>query len=381
MSKDLFILQGLPYGGETTLVLMTLYDCIVNIPEIATRQRCYKHTVTTITVPTSRFLTVQIERNGHLAQSYTGKMHPEIDLGRAIIRSCDNSIITFRSRMIDALKEAQPQTLITIGDIVYADFFIGHRGPQWVNYCTAWCRTLCDLIPITINCCNLFIPDDHEVYDNMTADRPGELGIYGAGHRLMAEVYRGLVEKFYSGMNITEIAPQHNYTFPIRNVRVILLGSRDSKSKIEFVSQVLPACDEREVLILTNVCHIMLSPSLFEQMFYACTRCQSETLVDSSKPLIETLSKSAIAKRIVYVGGDYHRMLSGNMDTLQIRVTSPFSGVDFYGSPAVMPLNNFRSETKCNFYHYGKDMFTCIPYSNFETVLNYMVILGRSTCI
>lgn len=353
------LLWGWPDKNRAPLVVLSTSSWqieIWNTQGLHVAKTHIKYTITSFILDTDTPYIIRLigdTRHCHPAQV------PNIsNLNDIVIRSCDNSGLSFRERSIATLAAEKPKAIITLGDIIYADIYRPTlAGQVFETYYSVWCKSLAPLLSITTQCANLFIADDHEINDNVDMDHlTGEETI---GFQLVCDIYQALAQLIRKG------GPYDNYILPISPQQDLVFYGHMDKSFLRNIVQT----KAKKLIILSNKPYILVKPAWMSRLYYSCVRC-SETRVkrdgDADEEVFEILSMHPNAW---FIGGDYHRMISGKYKQVNVRVTSPFSGIQFLGDETYLFDVNETSMAS-TFYKLMEDRHVLIETGLFERLWN-----------
>jgi hypothetical protein len=290
------------------------------------------------------------------------------------VRSCDNAGLSFRSRSIETLLKQKPKALITLGDMIYADIYRPSlTGTAYETYYQVWCQTLAPLLPITSQCANLFIADDHEIQDNV--DMKHLKHDETIGFHLVTDIYQALAQLVRQG------GPYDNYLLPQfeENTQFVFYGHSDKSFIQETVDRMRVESTQRttKLIVLSNKPYILTQPSWMSRLYYNCTDCK-RTQGDVDTELFRLLAQYP---NVFLIGGDYHRSLTGTHLGVEVRVTSPFSGIQFWGQEEYLIDRNVTdSELASNFYNLATDEHILIETSMWERWWNGLLIAKYRLC-
>jgi hypothetical protein len=251
--------------------------------------------------------------------------------------------------------------------MIYADIYRPtFSGTPYETYYQVWCQALHELIPITTHSATLFIADDHEINDNvdfdhMTSDET-------VGFILLHDIYQKLAGHFRTPTN--DVSPYDNYTFSLAGSQVLMLGHKD----VNFVKKVLAETNQ-PLVVFSNKPGIMTKSAWMTRLYYTCVGGYMP--VDACPGLFNLLASHP--KPVRFIAGDYHRLLTGNYKGVEIRVTSPFSGVQFWGEEQYFPDITQKSQSS-NFYCVKQDKHVIIETSEWERYWNSLVTMQYRTC-
>lgn len=376
-------LQGVPSSGKVPFVFLSLND--TQILWNGQEQDCPAYTVLTLEADCEQSCTLQLPGSDKVYKfkARKDKLHKDM-----WFRSCDAAIMPFRDRVISALAEKKPRILWTIGDLVYADFFVSISGSLTnarCDYFRAWCHTLGPLMDITLHCTNLIVPDDHEVWDNWTSLNE----FTKQGFHLLQEVYQGLMGKWRA--SCTRLLPVRNdphiqeslpinaydsYSFVVGHgsVMFIVLATWIHEMAGALVSQALcyPEANKiKHLIVVSNKPRLITRVSL-PGTFYSCCAGNPEP-PDASPSLFDTLHQLAMERPhlgITFIAGDYHVGLQTYVGKIRVIVTSPFSGVGLPGDSTSQYLLPVDSQNKwisdANFYSLMRDQLVTVPLSTLD---------------
>jgi hypothetical protein len=267
------------------------------------------------------------------------KIPDSFDMETFTARSCDSVTFPGRDSMIGKLAEHAPNTLVHLGDSIYADGYINvAASPEEVReqYVRAWVKTFVALVPTTSNCFNLLLPDDHEIWDNF--DRDNLLAHEQVGMEFLKSLYAEWMGPF---RQMKHPDPYDNYTFSMNNASFAVLG----RGLAESADYLRAESDGRELVVFTPKANVETSLSWLLNVWYTL-KCKTPTFNLAEDAWLVLEKRKSVT---TLVAGDLHSSIeSSDYRGVHLVISSAFSSVQ-PGRPGVVSRLAGRLDDRPNF--------------------------------